>query len=240
MTNVRTQYREAYTPRTLSKAILKALVEALVDFKPGLPTTSRKIKARATSAGKSTELEGPESWKVTDPHSLAELENVRVELLLASTEQRKCELHVEFRSGQILLSVSDIETGWGKGVFEDTRILLRDLGISSNGLNERLRGAYGLLDIFQNVLLALSVAVFAVWLTGRGTIYLYASLALFVAGVMPALMRSYYFFTPPRKTPIFQETIAKGKNFPWAEATAVIAFFTGVLQLATALVAIVW
>ena len=74
MPNVRTQCREAYTPRAISKGILKALVEALVDFKPGLPTTSRKIKARAISAGKSTELEGPECWKVTDPHSLAELE----------------------------------------------------------------------------------------------------------------------------------------------------------------------
>src|SRR5437773_3063493 len=177
MPNVRTQCREAYTPRAISKGILKALVEALVDFKPGLPTTSRKIKARAISAGKSTELEGPECWKVTDPHSLAELENVRVELLLASTDHRKCELHVEFRSGQILLSVSDIETSWGKSVFEDTRVLLSELGISSKGFNERLRNANGLLDIFQNVLLALAVAVFAVWLTGRRTIYLYASLA---------------------------------------------------------------
>jgi len=108
------------------------------------------------------------------------------------------------------------------------------------GFNERLRKAYGLLDIFQNVLLALAVAVFAVWLTGRRTIYLYASLALFVAGVMPALTRSYHFFSPPRKTPIFQETVAKARNFPWAEATAVLAFFTGLLQLARALVAILW
>src|SRR3989442_12990413 len=172
MPNVRTQCREAYTPRTLSKAILKALVEALVDFKPRLPTTSRKIRARAISAGKSTELEGPECWKVTDPHSLAELENVRVELLLASTDHRKCELHVEFRSGQILLSVSDIETSWGKSVFEEPRVLLSELGISSSGFNERLRKAYGLLDIFHNVLLPLAVAGFAVWLTGRRTNFL--------------------------------------------------------------------
>ncbi|TMH85023.1 MAG: hypothetical protein E6H44_14045 [Betaproteobacteria bacterium] len=163
-----------------------------------------------------------------------------MELLLASTDHRKCELHVEFRSGQILLSVSDIETSWGKSVFEETRVLLSELGISSSGFNERLRKAYGLLDIFQNVLLALAVAVFAVWLTGRRTIYLYASLALFVAGVMPALTRSYHFFSPPRKTPIFQETVAKARNFPWAEATAVLAFFTGLLQLARALVAILW
>ena len=63
MVSVRTQYREEYAPRTTSKAALKALVKALADFKPGLPTTSRKIKARAISAGKTTDLEGPESWK---------------------------------------------------------------------------------------------------------------------------------------------------------------------------------
>jgi hypothetical protein len=239
MTNVRTQYREAYAPRTISKALLRALVEALAEFKPGLPTTSRKIKARAVSAGKITELEGPESWKVTDPHSLTELEHVRVELLLTSAEHRRCELHVEFRSGQILLSVSD-ETGWGKSVFEDTRNLLSNLAISSKGFNERLRRAYGLVDIFQNVLLVLAVAVFAVWLTGQRTTYLFASLALFVAGIMPAVLRSFHFFSPPRKAPIFQETVAKSRNFPWAEATAVLSFLTGVIQIAKELVTIVW
>ena len=238
MTNVRTQYRETYAPRTISKALLKALVKALVDFKPGLPTTSRKIRARAISAGKTTDLEGPESWKVTDPHSLADLEHVRVELLLTSAEHRRCELHVEFRSGHISLGVSD-ETGWGKSVFEDALNLLSSLGISSKGLNERLRRAYGLLDIFQNVLLVLSVAVFAVWLTGKGISYLYAGLALFIAGFIPAMTRSFHFFSPPKRAPIIQETVAKSRNFPWAEATAVLSFLAGVLQLAKALVAIV-
>lgn len=240
MTNVQVQYREVYAPRTISKALLKALVEALVDFKPGLPTTSRKIQARAVSDGKTMDLEGPESWKVTDPHSLAELELVRVDLSLASEQHRRCELHVEFRSGRIILSVSDIETGWGKSVFEDMRTLLSTLGISSKGLNEKLRRAYRILDIYQNVLSVLSVAVFAVWLTGRGTTYLYASLALFVAGVMPTITRSCYFFSPRKKAPIFQETVAKSRNFPWAEATAVLSFFTGLLQLVKALIGIIW
>ena len=113
------------------------------------------------------------------------------------------------------------------------------MGISSKGLNERLRRAYGLLDIFQNVLLVLSVAVFAVWLTGKGISYLYACLALFIAGVMPAMIRSFHFFSPPKKAPIIQETVAKSRNFPWAETTAVLSFLAGVLQLAKALIAIV-
>src|SRR3989449_9245589 len=107
----------------------------------------------------------------------------------------KCELHVEFRSGQILLSVSDIETSWGKSVFEDTRVLLSELGISSKGFNERLRKAYGLLDIFQNVLLALAVAAFSVWPTRLKTISIYSSPASLVFGVMPALTRAYPFMS---------------------------------------------
>jgi hypothetical protein len=240
MANVRTQYREVYAPRTISRALLKALVEVLAEFKPGLPTTSRKIKARAIGAGKITELEGPESWKVIDPHSLGELERVRVELLLASEERRSCELHVEFRSGHITLSVSDIETDWGKSVFEDTRNLLRTLGITPNGFNEKLRKAYGLVDIFQNVLLVMSVAAFTCWLTARGATYLFASLALFVAGVMPAMIRSFHFFSPTKKTQIIQETVAKTRNVPWAEATAVLSFLTGVFQLAKELIVVVW
>jgi hypothetical protein len=215
-------------------------VEALADFKPGLPTSSRKIRARAISAGKTTDLEGPESWKVTDPHSLADLQQVRVELLLTRSEHRRCEIHVEFRGGHTLLSVADFDTGWGKGVFEDMRTLLGSLGVSSKGFNEFLRKAYHLLDIFQNVLLVFSAAVFAVWLSGRGATYLYASLALFVAGVMPAMTQSFRYFSLPRKALIFQETVAKSRNFPWAEATAVLAFVTGVIQLAHALIAIVW
>ena len=240
MTSVRTQYREVYAPRTVSKALLKALVEALVDFKPGLPTASRKIRARAISAGKTTDLEGPQSWKVIDPHSLVELEHVRVELVLVSAEHRRCELHVEFRSAHISLGVSDIETGWGKSVFEGTLVLLASLGISSKGLNERLRKAYGLLDIFQNVLLMLSVAALAAWLSGKATAYLFACLALFISGVMPAMTRSFHFFSQPKKAPIIQETVAKSRNFPWPEATAVLSFLAGLVELTRALIALAW
>ena len=136
--------------------------------------------------------------------------------------------------------MSDYETGWGKGVFEEMRTLLGGLGVSPGGFGALLEKAYGLLDIFQNVLLAFSVAVFAIWLGGRGATYLYASAALFVAGVIPALTHSFRFFSPPRKALIFQETVARGRNFPWVEATAVVAFLTGVLQLVKALISILW
>jgi len=238
MAQVRNQYKEVYAPRTISKALLKALVEALAEFKPGLPTTSRKLKVKAIGAGRASELQGPEAWKVIDPHALAELEQVRVELVLGAAERRNCELHIEFRSGYIALSVADVETGWGKSVFEDTHTLLKNLGITSAGWNERLRKFYGLLEIFQNVLLALSAAIFALWLAREEASHLFASLALLVAWVMPALTRAFHFLRPPRTAPIFQETVARTRNFPWAEATAVLAFATGVLQLARALLEI--
>lgn len=236
MAQVRKQYKEAYAPRTISKALLRALVEALADFKPGLPTSSRKLKVKAIGAGRTSELEGPESWKVIDPHALAELEQVRVELVLGAGEQRNCEVHLEFRSGYIALSVADAGTGWGKSVFEDTRTLLRKLRISPTGVNEQLRRFYGLLEIFQNVLLALSAAIFALWLVRAEAAHLFASLALLVAGIMPALTRAFHFLRPPRTPPIFQETVTRAGNFPWTESTAVLAFATGVLQLIRALV----
>jgi hypothetical protein len=235
MAQVRQQYKEAYAPRTISKALLKSLVESLAEFKPGLPTSSRKLKVKAIGAGRASELEGPESWNVIDAHSLADLEQVRVELVLASADRHSCELHIEFRSGYIALNVTDAETGWGKSVFEDARILLKNLGISSTGLNEKLRKAYGLLEILQNVLLALSASLFALWLVSRASSHVFASLALFVAGLMPALTRAFHFLYPPRIAPIFQETVARSRNFAWAEATAVLAFATGVLQLTRAL-----
>ena len=79
---------------------------------------------RTIGAGRASELEGPEAWKVIDPHALAELEQVRAELVLGAAERHSCELLIEFRSGCIGLSVVDVETGWGKSVFEDTRVLL--------------------------------------------------------------------------------------------------------------------
>lgn len=238
MAQARKQYKEAYAPRTVSKALFKALVDALAEFKPGLPTTSRKLKAKAVGAGRTSELEGPESWKVIDPYALAELEQVRVELVLGAAEHRSCEVQIEFRNGYIAMSVADVETGWGKSVFEDTRTLLRKLRISPTGLNERLRKLYGLLEIFQNALLALSAAIFALWLARTEAAHLFAAAALLVAGLMPALTRAFHFLRPPRTPPIFQDTVTPAASFPWAEATAVLAFATGVLQLIRALLEI--
>jgi len=238
MNHVRTHYQQIYAPRTISKELLKSLVTTLGEFKSGLPTSSRKIKAQAISPGKITNLEGPESWKVIDPHSLTELEHIHVELLLTSTESKSCELHVEFRSERIYLSVSDIETGWGKSVYEEMHHRLDSLGISSKGIKEKLQRAYFILSILQNIVLAFSVALFAVWLTGHNRTYLYASLGLFIAGSMPAIKGFFNFFLPPKKTALIQETVVKGQGFPLTEAAAIVAFLEGIIQLGKELVAL--
>ncbi len=238
MNPIRTQYWQTYAPRTISKDLIKSLVAALEKFKPGLSTSSRKIKARAIGGGKITNIEGAESWKVIDPHSLTELEQVQVELLLTLTEQKSCELHVEFRSERIFLSVSDIETGWGKSVYEEMLHLLDLLGIPSKGFKEKLQKAYSVLTIMQNVILTCSVALFAFWLTVHRRTYIYAALGLFVAGAMPAIKGFFYFFFPPKKMPLIQETVIKGRGFPFVEAAAIVAFLGGVIQLGKELVAL--
>ena len=211
MNYVDTHYSQHYAPRTISKETFKSLVEALVRFKPGLPTSERKIKAYAIGPGKQTYLEGAESWKVIDPHSLIELERLQVQLLLSSTEGRSCELHVEFLSNHIWLDVSDRATGWGKSVYEEMWYLLDSLGISSKGFKAEMQAFYFILAINQNVILAISVSLFAFWLTHHNRASLYASIGLFLAGAMPAAMRTVEFFSPPNKIPIIEETVARVK-----------------------------
>lgn len=214
MTYVRTQHWQSYLPRTISKSLFRSLVEALDQFKPGLNTASRKIKAKAISYRTITSLEGPQSWKVTDPHPLPELEQLEVELLLVANTTDSCELHIDFRSERIFLSVSDIQTGWGKSVFEEARHLLSTLGISSEGWKATLRKSYAVLEILQYLLLIVSVAMFSVWLQNQKETYLYASLGLFVSGVIPTLRRLVHFFRPPSKTLIIQEAPPKNRHFP--------------------------
>lgn len=240
MTSVRTQHRTVYEPRPVFRALLKSLVDALGSFKTGLPTTSRLLKSRAISYGKITDLQGPECWKVIDPHTLTELEQIHFELLLTETDKSSCELHVEFRNEHIFLSVSDIGTGWGKSVHEEMRHLLATLGISSRGFKEKLRRAYDLLDVLQNVVLAIAVAIFSLWLSGQSLSYLYASMGLFIAGAMPVMTRVFHFFVPAKKFALVQDTLPKGRGFPLVEAAALVALLGGAVQLGKELFLLLW
>lgn len=240
MNTVRTHYTKVYSSRPIPKSLIKSLVEGLNGFKTGLPAASRLLKAQAISHGKVTNLQGPECWKVMDPHPLAELEQVCVELLLTESDQASCEVHVEFRHEHIFLSVSDIQTAWGKGIHAEMQHLLATLGISSAGLKEKLRRAYELLGVLQNVLLALAVAAYSTWLAGRGENYLYGSLGLFVAGAMPAFTKAYRFFFPKKKVALVQEAQPRIRAFPWAEVSAFVALLGGILQLGKELVSLLW
>ncbi|ABI58648.1 hypothetical protein [Nitrosomonas eutropha] len=240
MSFVRTHYRKVYSPRPIPKSLIKSLVDGLNGFKSGLPTSSRLLKAQAISHGKITNLQGSDCWKVVDPHPLAELEQVHVELLLTESDKASCEVHVEFRNEHIFLSVSDIQTGWGKSIHEEMQHLLATLGISAAGVKEKLRRAYSLLCVLQNVLLVIAVAVYSTWLVGHGESYLYGAIGLFVAGAMPALTKAFRFFFPTKRFALVQESPPKVRAFPLAEASALVALLGGILQLGKELVALLW
>lgn len=206
MSFVRTQYTTGYQPRPISKDALRSLIEELESFKAGLPTTSRLIKSRAISHEKITNLQGPECWKVIDPHPISGLEHLEIELLLTESNEKSCELHVEFRANHIFLSVSDIGTSWGRSVHEEMRHILDKYGISTNGVRERIRRSYGLIVILQNVILAVSVAAFSIFLAGYGNSYLYTSIALFFSGAIPSFINAFRHFFPPKMQPILQES----------------------------------
>lgn len=240
MSFVRTQHQWVYPPQQVSRDELKELVAALQEFKPGLATTSRVTKARAISYGKITDEQGPDCWKVVDSHPLSGLEHVHVELLLTASEKESCELHVEFRSEHIALSVSDIQTGWGKSVFEDMRHLLDNIGVTSKGLKHLMRRAYALLVILQNPLMVVAVGVFALWVSEGGSAFLFAALGLFVAGATPSATNAYRFFVPKKPVPLMVDGPTATRAFPWVEAGAVVAFLQGVLTLAKELSATLW
>lgn len=149
-----------------------------------------------------------------------------------------CELHIEFRSDRIFLSVSDIQTGWLKAVFDEARQLLENLGISPRGWKDALRKSYALFEITQILLMSSAVAIFAVWVNQRGNAYLYSSVGFFIAGVIPTLRQVLYFFRPRKKTQIIQEVIPRSRRFPWTEAAAVLGFLAGVLSLAKELISL--
>lgn len=213
-------------------------MEGLDQFKQGLNTTSRKIKTRAISHQKITDLEGVQSWQVIDSHPLSELEHLQAELLLVANTTDSCELHIEFRTEQVLLSVSDIQTNWGKAVFEEARHLLDTLGIAQGGWKNGLAKIYGVLDILQNVLMIMAVGIFVMWLRSREQEYVFASVGLFVSGVIPTLRRLLYFFCPPKKIAVIQEVAIRRLRFPWPEVTAVLALLAAVLALVKELVSV--
>ncbi|MBI2728749.1 MAG: hypothetical protein HYX42_21115 [Polaromonas sp.] len=231
MTFVRTQQFQTYPPRTISRGTFRALVDALKEFRPGLITTDRKIKAQAISHGKITNLEGPESWKVLDEHSLSELEHLQVEMLLTASPTESCELHIEFRGNHVALSVSDIKTGWGKAVFEEARHLLELYEISLRGWKQSFIRTYQLVEILQTPLMVLAAAVFAVWLKYGGVNYAYAAVGFMLSGVIPTLRTLWRFFRPAKRIQIVQEADPKVPKFPWMEASSVLAFIASVLSL---------
>jgi|GEM_PF-1091726 len=231
MTVARTQQFQTYPPRTIARGTFRSIVEGLQEFRSGLKTSGRRITAQAISLGKITTLEGHDSWKVLDEHSLSELEHLQVELLLTASPTDSCELHIEFRANHVALSVSDIQTGWGKAVFEEARHLLEGFGISSRGWKQHFVRTYQFVEILQTPLMVVAAAVFAVWLNYGGVNYAYAAVGFMLSGFIPTLRTLWRFLRPKKKAPIVQEADPRVPRFPWLEASSVLAFVASVLSL---------
>jgi len=236
MTTVRTQQFQTYPPRTVARTTFRSLIASLDSFMPGLPTASRQIKARAISHGRITDLEGSDSWKVTDSHPLSELEHLQVEILLISSTNESCELHIELRQNHIALSVSDIQTGWGKAVFEEGRHLLQTLGLSPHAWQASVIRGYQVLEIMQMLLLAFATAVFSLWLKYESISYAYGAIGLMLSGSTPTIHKIVRFLRPPKKTPILQESATAARSFPWVEASAILGFVGAAMSLAKELI----
>ena len=234
------QYRWFYLPRPISRETLRDLVESLAQFKSGLETTSREIRGEAVAHGNVTRLKGPDSWKVIEPYALDELERVQFEILLTKSENTSCEIHVEFRKDSIFLSVSDIGTGWGKGVFDDMRELLSRHGISASRLSSLVTRSYQVIESLASILLVLAILLYISWREDGSLTFLVASIGLFVSGAIPAIVRTHRILVPQKQTPVISNTSTRGAHVRLSEVAALVGIAQGVLAIAKTLLDWLW
>lgn len=231
MAHVSFQHRALYRPRPISRDTFRRLVESLEQFKPGLETQSRTIRAQAISFGNKTDREGPGAWEVIEPYAFEKLEQIQFELLLTKSEQFSCELHVDFRKERIFLSVSDIGTGWGQSVFDDMRNLLAEHGISVSRWSTYLERSYALIESTSRLLLVGALILYVHWRESNSTALLAAFAGLLVGGAVPALRRAYRVFVPMKQLAIIEVFGKAPARIPWAEIAAVLGVVQGAIWL---------
>lgn len=231
MPHVPLQHYWIYPPRPISRDTFRRLIESLEQFKLGLETQSRTIRAQAISFGNRTDREGPDAWKVIEPYAYEKIEQIQFELLLTKTEKFSCELHVEFRKERIFLSVSDIGTDWGQSVFDDMRSLLAEHGISVNRWSTYLARSYTLIESLSPLLLAGALMLYVHWRESSSTALLAAFTGLLVGGAVPALRRAYRVFVPMKQLPIIEVSGKAPARIPWVEIAAVLSVAQGAISL---------
>ena len=218
----------AYRPRPISKETLRGLIEGLSVLKTSLPTESRAIRARAIGKdAHHTDLTGKESWKVIEPYSFSELEEVHFALQMNKTQQESCEIYVELRKERILLSVSDLGTEWGGSVFEEMQNLLSQHGIAVKRLEAISSKVYSVVEALSGIILIFAVLLYIEWHdTGSPNMAL-TSVGMLLAGATPSVAKAYRLLFPAKERLIIQPQSSKRVRFPLTEVTA----WLGIIQV---------
>ena len=204
MNNERTQRWRVSSPKTISEKTFKLLVDSLNDFMPGLETTKRVIRTKVIADGQSHQEEGIASWKVYQPFPFEKIEQLQYELTLYKTENTSCELHVEFRKNQILLSVSDIDTGWRDAIFEEIERNLKNNGVFKGELIDKITST---IVHLQNVFLILGSNIYILAYIDPSINFKYFAFSLITIGAIPIIGDIYRLYFPTKPMTVLESKV---------------------------------
>lgn len=228
MSHLQTQRWRTAPPKTILVKNFISLVEGLNDFMPGLQTIRRSIRTKVITEDGNNELEGNECWKVYQPFVYGKIEQLQFELTLHKTKDESCELHVEFRKNHVMLSVSDIGTGWRDAVFEEIERRLKQKDLFKGDLIYKLAST---IIRLQNILLISGASLLLLTILKENFDFKYFSTSLLATGLIPVLSDIYRLYFPPKPISVLEDK----PPFPiWSiERFAMwVGIFSGILTLA--------
>lgn len=228
MSHAQTQRWRTSPPKTISVKDFNSLVNDLDDFLPGLQTIRRSTRAKVISEDGINKLEGIGAHKVHQPFVHNKIEHLQFELTLYKTDKESCELHVEFRKNHVMLSVSDIGTGWRDAVFEEIERRLKRKGLFKGELINKLTST---LIRLQNIFLISGASLLLLTNIKEDIDFKYFSISLILTGLVPALSDIYRLYFPPKPISVLEDKT----SFPiWnIERFAMwIGTFSGIVTLA--------
>jgi hypothetical protein len=160
-------------------------------------------------------------------HCVDEINYLHTELILETNNAKRCEMHIEFNYEHIFLSVSDVQTKWGKEIFEEAQHLLATIGIAPGDWIHSLTLSDDMLQMVQIAMLAFAGGVFFLWIKVPEPGYLIASASFFSSGVISAFRLRSRNCKSLKK--LLNQSTSSARRFPWLEISAVLAFLCGLL-----------
>ncbi|MDZ4140664.1 MAG: hypothetical protein U1C48_01530 [Methylotenera sp.] len=204
MSYIPTQRWRIAPPKTISVKVFKSLIQSLDNFMPGLKTIRRSTRAKVIALGQVNVLEGKDSWEVYQPYAFDKIEHLQFEMTLHKSNEASCELHVEFCKNHVLLSVSDIETGWRDAVFDEIERTLKIQGLFKGEWVNKLTSTFIRL---QNVFLVLGASLLLLTHTDGYIDFKYFSLSLLVTGLIPVITDIFRLYFPAKPIDVLEERL---------------------------------